>query len=444
MNRAHESRVMNEALLKQYQQAYKDLDLFPLIQQEDIAKFRVDYGRAVLLKLKREIEASESDRGRGKFVFSGHRGCGKSTLLKQLAEIMKDSFFIVRFSIADMIEPSAVSPINILYAIAIQLLSCATQHNISVPEDIKKELLGWFNTTHKQKTEQSTKSEMGLGIDKLISIATLKLQQEKAFRDEIEKVFEKRVSDLVKKVDRLAALIQTSMKSKPVLVIIDDLDKLELELAESIFRNNVKSLLSPAFRIVFTVPITAVQDSRIMGALNSEGIVRPYLFPVAKFFEKKDTRNPDAQPIPQTFNLFLEVLRRRIPESCIEPETAHKIVLKSGGVMRELVRIARECCTEAMFQMEMEPDRSDVKIDDAILTAALRNLRLDFARQLQPESYKILVRVYESQKQEEAENDGFNKLLHGLMVLEYENERLWYDVHPIVVDLLEQEGLIKR
>jgi hypothetical protein len=30
-------------------------------------------------------------------------------------------------------------------------------------------------------------------------------------------------------------------------------------------------------------------------------------------------------------------------------------------------------------------------------------------------------------------------LLH---VLEYENDNLWYDVHPIVITLLQREGLI--
>ena len=30
-----------------------------------------------------------------------------------------------------------------------------------------------------------------------------------------------------------------------------------------------------------------------------------------------------------------------------------------------------------------------------------------------------------------------------MMVLEYQNDELWYDVHPIVVDLLRREGLIQ-
>ena len=67
---------MNQDLLARFQQAYKDLDLFPLVEPDNIAKFRVDFGMEVMIRLKREIDASEKD---GKFVFAGHRGCGKST-----------------------------------------------------------------------------------------------------------------------------------------------------------------------------------------------------------------------------------------------------------------------------------------------------------------------------------------------------------------------------
>jgi hypothetical protein len=33
-------------------------------------------------------------------------------------------------------------------------------------------------------------------------------------------------------------------------------------------------------------------------------------------------------------------------------------------------------------------------------------------------------------------------LLHGLHILEYRNAKLWYDLNPIVLDLLRQEGVL--
>ncbi|MFB2979788.1 P-loop NTPase fold protein [Microseira sp. BLCC-F43] len=428
---------MNQALMEQLQQAYRDLDLFPLIEPEDIERFRVEYGREVLVRLKREVEASAKD---GKVIFAGHRGCGKSTLLKRFSVEMQDKFFSVFFSISDLIEMSDVSHVNILYAIALMLLSRATKINIPVSESIKRSLLGWINTTQKETAEQETKSETAIGGNDIFKLITLKLQQERTFRKELEKTYEKKLSDLVRNIDLLAVAIQTA-KKKPVLVIIDDLDKLDLIVSEPIYRNKVKALFSPGFKIVFTIPISAIQEPQVMGALTSEGIVRPQLFPVTKFYQHHDCRNPHAQPIAKNINLFHKVLQKRFPPGLLTPQIADKIVLLSGGVIRELVRIARECCTECMVQLEIDTEQDNIQIDDEILTTALRNLRNDFARQISSSQlYETLVQVYKTLKP--AEGDAFVKLLHGLMVLEYENDALWYDVHPIVVELLKREKLI--
>lgn len=70
-------------------------------------------------------------------------------------------------------------------------------------------------------------------------------------------------------------------------------------------------------------------------------------------------------------------------------------------------------------------------------------MRHDFARQIGSDLYDLLVGVYKTAETSDASSKGFVKLLHGLMVLEYENDALWYDVHPIVVDLLKQKNLIE-
>ena len=177
-----------------------------------------------------------------------------------------------------------------------------------------------------------------------------------------------------------------------------------------------------------------------MGALNSEGIVRPHLFPVAKFFPKEQRRDPNVAPIAKTFQQFLTILEKRLPSDLLEPDIARDMVRHSGGVVRELVRIARECCTECMVQLELEPDKTDQTIDAEILAAALRNLRNDFSRQIGSDLYDQLAEIYATADAADTSDPGFVKLLHGLMVLEYINDALWYDVHPIVVELLRQKG----
>jgi nucleoside-triphosphatase THEP1 len=427
---------MTQTIIEKLQASYRDLDPLPLVEPEDIERFRVEYGREVLVRLKNEVEAAGK---RGKVIFTGHRGCGKSTLLKQFAVEMQKNYFVSFFSVADLIEMSDVSHVNILYSIGLVLLSQATLAKIPVADDIKQSLLGWTDTTRKVVGEIETKSELGIGTD-FFKVITAKLQQERTFREELEKTYEKNITDLVGKLDRLAAAIQTTTK-KPVLVIIDDLDKLDLRVVEPIFRQNVKALFSPAFRIVFTIPVAASEDPIVMGALNSEGIVRPRRFPVTKFFTYEELRKPNAKPIEANVALFEQVLAKRFAPDLIRPETARKMVLASGGVLRELVRIGRECCIECMTQIEMQPDRANAYIDDVILMAVLSNLRNEFARQIQPSDYSLLVAVHKTLEQ--AEGETSIKMLHGLMVLEYENGDMWYDLHPIVLDLLRRKKLVE-
>ncbi|MEH1840341.1 MAG: hypothetical protein V7L20_16660 [Nostoc sp.] len=56
--------------------------------------------------------------------------------------------------------------------------------------------------------------------------------------------------------------------------------------------------------------------------------------------------------------------------------------------------------------------------------------------------YRILQTTYQNFKPEDPKQQEFIDFLHGLYVLEYRNRQNWYDVHPIVVELLHEEGLI--
>jgi energy-coupling factor transporter ATP-binding protein EcfA2 len=429
---------MSAERLRLFQQAYRDLDLFPLVDPEQIENFRVSYGDRVLARLRSVVPASENtDQQRNKIIFAGPRGCGKSTLLKAFAVEMQKDYVVVFFSVADSIEMSDVTHVNILYTIGVRLLSTASKLKIEIPRDIQSSLLRWMDTTRTTTEETTTKAEVGIGAE-ILGVG-LKLQRERAFREELERKYEKRISELVGKLDRLAGLIQSKI-NKPVLVVIDDLDKLDLSVVETIYRDNVKALFSPAFRIVFTMPVSAIRESYIMRTLESESVALVQ-FPVTKFFTREDCHNPKVEPNARELKLFEDVLQKRFSSGLLAPGIARKIALLSGGVIRELMRLARECCTECMIELDIDSTLTDLQIDDQILKTATGNLRNNFAREMGSQSlYDIAAQVYMTSKL--VEGEGFTRLLHSLMILEYENGELWYDVHPLVLDLLRREKMI--
>ncbi|MDJ0703899.1 MAG: AAA family ATPase [Leptolyngbyaceae cyanobacterium MO_188.B28] len=421
----------------QFNEALGNLNLFPLLTAEEIEKFRVPYGQRTLAKLRNAIQAAGDA---GKLIFTGHRGCGKSTLLAQLARRMRDEdLFVAIFSIADMVEMSDVNHINILYSIALKLLSQATKLRVPIPERTKTTLINWFSQTKSRTYTDQLKQEMSAGVD-FFNFFQGKLQKEGSFREEIKETYERRVSELSQHIDLIAAAIQTATQKK-VLVIIDDLDKLDLPIVKAIFQDNIKALFSPNIRVVFTIPIAVIREPRLLVTLDSESDMLSML-PVTKFFGRETAHQTDAAPLEANVKMLQQVLEKRIPDDLIEADIKRRIVLLSGGVLRELVRLGQECCRECMLELELEPGSPDITINTAILAEAVKSLRNQFARPLGSNRYNLLVETYNQFTPPDAKSDEFLELLHGLYVLEYENDDLWYDLHPLVTDLLRRKQLI--
>ncbi|MEL6491920.1 MAG: P-loop NTPase fold protein [Cyanobacteria bacterium J06621_3] len=424
-------------LTQQFRQVYRNLGLFPLFGAEKIDAFLVPYGQSALGKLRREISYSSDN---AKLIFTGHRGSGKSTLLGQLARQLREqqNLFVVGFSIADMVEMSDVNHVNILYSVAVRLMEKAGEKNVPVPEETREKLLGWFTKTRSATYNQQIQEQLSIGAN-LFDFFTGKLQTEKAFREEIKETYQTSVSDLASQIDRIAAAIQSVTKQE-VLVIIDDLDKLDLPIVRSVFQENINSLYLPNIRIVFTIPIAVIRETRLISTIRGRSEV--IQLPVTKFFHREEAHQPDASPIEGSVEMLEAVLAKRIPAELIEPDAARELVLLSGGVLREMVRLGQECCRESLLVLDMEPERTAVKIDRDILQKAARNLRIEFARPLGRNLLDILKTTYENFKPEDANSEDFLELLHGLYVVEYENDELWYDLHPLVKDLLQRQDLI--
>lgn len=422
----------------EFTEVYRNLDLFPLYTAERIEKFRVPYGQRTLMELENEVLAPVDD---SKTIFTGHRGCGKSTLLAQLAKQMRgENLFVAGFSIADMVEMSDVNHINILYSIGLQLLDQADRLRVPIEEAIKAKLSNWFTQTKSKTYTEQLQQEFSLGAN-LLNFFRGKLQKESAFREEIKETYERRVSDLSDHIDEIARVIQRATKQE-VLVIIDDLDKLELSVVKSIFHDNIRALFSPNIRVVFTIPIAVVREPWLMATLESESRT-VIMLPVTKFFPKEMAHQPGATPTETQVKMLQKMLEKRIPESLIEPEVKRQIVLLSGGVLREQVRLTQECCRECMLELKMNPENADIRIDTNILASAVKSLRNQFARTLGSNLYNLLVETYQNFTPPDIKSSEFLELLHGLYVLEYENDDLWYDLHPLVKDLLRRKQLIE-
>jgi len=435
---------MANALLTSFRAISRNLELFPLSDPEAIREFRVEYGGEALADLKELVEddatalVEDDATAKGKFIFTGHRGCGKSTLLAQLAQQLEDEYFVVPFSIAEAIEMSDVNHINILFATAVNLMYQAKLHDLTIPEEDEQNIYKWF--AKKTSTDiESLSASAGMGFD-LFKIVFGKLQADAVIRNEIKIEFQQKISELIDRINEIALIIE-AQSDKKILVIIDDLDKLDLSVINLVFKDNIKPLCQPNFQIVYTIPVAALRDKMLKPILETE-MNGQVMMGVVKLFAQDQAHQPNGIYVEKAVKTLCEMLKRRIPEDFLEEKAAHKMVLYSGGVLRELVRIAKESCRICLRLIRQRPDLVELKINDDILEEAVNNLRNDFAITLGKADFEILEQTYRNFEPQDPKQDQFLELLHGLDILEYKNRKIWYDVHPIVVELLRDRKLI--
>ncbi|MEX0269456.1 hypothetical protein AB3R30_09945 [Leptolyngbyaceae cyanobacterium UHCC 1019] len=441
--------------LEEFREAGRNLQLEPLVTRKALARFGVEYQTELVDELEQAVEDCSGQDN--KLIFTGHRGCGKSTLLAELGFRLTGTgkYFVVNFSIADTIEESAVDHVNILFSIAVQLLDASERRDVKLKPGLKQDLYRWLgkHTQTESKTVESaieTSGEASLkgGIPVILEfLAKVKssLKLNSVIRKEISIEFARKISDLIARINEIQTYIENAT-GQTVLVIIDDLDKLDLGVTETVFSKNIKTLLAPTLQIVYTIPISTLREAAIKSIVTAN-IKKIHTMPVAKFFSKATVRQPDRVPDAAMMSVFGEILDRRLPKHLIDPAILPQIILKSGGVLRELIRIVDLCCDRALQQIrrqirQQQFDQPTVAIDQPILDSVLTDLQISYSESIGQNDFDLLIGIYREFKPKDLESQRFLDLLHGLYVLEYRNRVHWYDLNPIVKDLLVEEGVL--
>ncbi len=98
-----------QARLETFRFANYNLRLQPLQTAEELNRFWVEHDPNLLDELEQAITSSLETE---KHLFTGHTGCGKSTLLAELRYRLDSSYFVVLFSVADLVEMADIAILN--------------------------------------------------------------------------------------------------------------------------------------------------------------------------------------------------------------------------------------------------------------------------------------------------------------------------------------------
>jgi hypothetical protein len=246
------------------------------------------------------------------------------------------------------------------------------------------------------------------------------VKTEHATRQLIREEIGPRLTELIEKINLIAASIQAREK-RPVLVIIDDLDKPLLEQAEAIFFRNFAAITQPTCAIVYTVPAAILFSDVFM--------VSPIRESCCSLPNVKLHPQGCDEVAPEGYQTMREVALRRMDEALIEADTLEGIVALSGGVFRELTFALRAAISNAQSRGAERVELPDVDW-------ARNQLRNPLLRLLSDEDIKLLKWVQTENPFHLPDPKKNARLLHILAVLQYADGPDWFDVHPALGEAL--------
>lgn len=358
-----------------------------------------------------------------KFFFSGHRGCGKSTELLHLignVEIQK-KYWPINFSIREETDIIDIDFRDVLLAIGSRLFREYRRKGGDLPDQLLKELNGWRGKVEKEISKvldgRLSEIELGGSIEAFFVNAGMKMKLEPATRVEIRQIVENDITGLIAIINHIAAAIYNLERRIP-LVLIDDMDKPDLEKARGIFHDRREIMMQPNCAIVYTVS-SALFYSKEFDSIRDQALFLPNinLHPIT------DPRQKNLEGYA-TLEKFVSV---RMEPRLIDPKALEQAITYSGGVFRELARIIRTAIGRARRRKVAQ-----IEVEDVEWSAT--EIRNEYRRILDKEDLKLLKKVQETKQLEYT--DRMRPLLQLLALLEYRDQENWCDVHPVLRKML--------
>lgn len=393
----------------------------PLKTEEELRDYFVERAMSPLQELALLLLNTTRPQ---RILFTGHRGSGKSTELAKLASLLKDDFFIVNYSVKNVLNLFDLNYVDVILSLAVELFRTATERRVKVKEEVLDHVLDLFTKEITKEVVMEVKggADVGANLNALVVKLESKIGTEASTRTIVRENAEPRLSDLLESIDLGVREIERRTK-KRVLVIVEDLDKTDLARAKDLFYSHAISLNAPRCSVIYTFPTALRHDNDFIQI--RQNFAEPCVLPNFRVGHRDG--GPDEEGLQQ----LKDVVTRRAEENLFTPEALGQLAELSGGIPRELMILARRSC---LLALEVKKPA----IDGEVAERAANRMRLDYEVLLTSRQVDLLREVVESKR---VENDEEHRaLLHNLSALEYRNdEGIWYDVHPLVRPLLAQE-----
>ena len=373
-----------------------------------------------------------------KILLMGHKGSGKSTEMVKISEELKDQYEIINFSIAQEVELIGIQYIDVIFAVMSQIIEyLSTSQAVKVKSEILDKMTQYWKNeisiefTKNELAEAEAGGEAGLGFLKKISVygkGILKTGTET--KKTIRKSIEPKISYLISLMNETLEDMNDQLKEKQqkeLLIVVEDLDKLDIADARHLFVEHRKTLLALHLKMIFSFPIYMAYTAEF-GMINDD-FDKDVLYSMIK------VNNSDRSENEEGISVLKEIVYKRMKEKLVAEDALKYMILKSGGAIRDLFSMLTNCAILELSKTEPQ----QISMEDA--TVAAMRLKSTYERFItSPKQFERLIEIYNDPHPENTD-EVLSELLKTLAVIEYNGER-WCGVHPVLVDFLREKGRI--
>ena len=429
----------------------KEIDAF---YREEMNKVRgEDKIQRLKLGLKRVIDTQQYYKA----CLMGHTGVGKSTELTRLINDpeIKQHFEPLRFSVLSELDAINFSPLDVFLFMVVEIVEKTAKISRQPSNENLQKLWDWFSSeefTRKETRESQIKMEAGAGAkedslwNKILGLfASLKGEFRVASLRE-KKVVEYRLSrsrDLINIANQLLKECNQNLQEtmqRSWLIIGEDFDKagVSQEAVRDLFLNYSNIFKDLDIHIIFNIPIGLYNSSPGINLTFDHNLLIP---DTAVFCQKDHTPNQKGREAVR------KVLEARVKSNLFEDGQIERVIIASGGNIRDLFYLVREASDEAIVNQQN-------LIISSHISRAIRSLRTEYERRLGQNPYDIdsvsygdkvalLKRIYDANPEAQIPNEVLYALLNNRAIQEVDGDgERCFMVHPLVVDILNAQGHI--
>jgi hypothetical protein len=387
-----------------------------------------------------------------KILFSGFKGSGKSTELLRLKRELDDDFLIRIFSVIDRLDSNNLTISEILITVMSDLFDFVNENykQIKLSKKLIKNLENWANSIYKEEIKYKYyEGKMGAGVNikagfgKILNVFAkmgLDFNAGRKFKEITKREVNQTLSELILNCDLLIFEIKNQLhkiNKQNIIFIIEDLEKVALGIAEEIFFNYPRQLTAVSSSFIYTFPISLLYDPNYNVILNE--FDENLTLPMIKVHEK------NGKNYAPGLDAIIKIVYRRIDKNknLISSNLLKEFMQLSGGCLRDLFRMLKLAAENAI-------DRKKEKIERVDFDYSLNRLKNDYYNTISynkktgltaADYYQILVDCCKSQDKKPVDVNGLIDLKHNMCVLGY-NGKAWFDVHPVVKEILKEKNMI--